>query len=509
MKTKKIIADSMPHALKMVRKELGENAIIVNTAVVKTGGLFGLFAKQKYEVTAYSVDGDGERTEPKYSLELKRKSDRQAQVPVKISRGLSDEGKGQPSSGFHSKPQNLYQYYSQPNQEQVKETTEVKEPQIKRNQPIVESHQKEEEFIPLFNKSKQSTSHVTHKNQSDHLNQANLDNQVKQVIKANTSQTAPENSTAKPVPKNNDPVLDELQQMRKMMMNYMLTDKAGNSMPESVSKWVNHLKKQGVDEEIVQHLIDRLLKKYEDINAVQQSTIKQAIAEMMIQIIGSKVPNSVAVDEKTRMINMIGPTGVGKTTSIAKLATEQVLKQKRRVAMITTDVYRIAAVEQLKTYAGILNVPIEVVRSAEELKLVLDKLAHYDLIYMDTTGRNYKEEKFRKSINQYLDHPFQNDNYLVLSLTTKYEDMVLLLNEFKESPINKLILTKFDETSSYGAILNIAYKYPYQISYLTNGQSVPEDILVLDAQLIVNHLLGEENSDGSSSNPQGIYASIQ
>ncbi|WP_318507775.1 hypothetical protein [Bacillus sp. T3] len=209
------------------------------------------------------------------------------------------------------------------------------------------------------------------------------------------------------------------------------------------------------------------------------------------------------------MINIIGPTGVGKTTSIAKLATEQVLKQKRRVAMITTDVYRIAAVEQLKTYAGILNVPIEVVRSAEELKLVLTKLEHYDLIYMDTTGRNYKDAAYRKSISEYLDHPFENDNYLVLSMTTKYEDMEHLLTEFIDSPINKLILTKFDETTSCGSILNIAYKYPYQLVYITNGQSVPEDIIAFDAKLLTRYLLGEEkNNDGSSTIPSRIYASI-
>ncbi|NMD69104.1 flagellar biosynthesis protein FlhF [Bacillus sp. DNRA2] len=488
MKTKKIIADSMPHALKLVRQELGENAIIVNTAVVKTGGLFGLFAKQKYEVTAYSIDDYRDRPEPKFSVELKQKPDRQA--PAINTFESKNEEKEHSSSGFHSKPQNLYQYYSQPqqhqqhpqqHQEQPKEQAFGAVPPVVQNQPIVERNQSnvapqqqaDEEFIPLFEKAKpKSTPVIEDKNDS------------------------------------NTQVLDELQQMRKMMMNYMMTDKDRSAMPAVVSKWVNHLKKQGVDDEIIEHLIDNLLQKYEDINTVDQSTIKQELGDMMLEIIRNKVPDSVAVDEKTRMINMIGPTGVGKTTSIAKLATEQVLKQKRRVAMITTDVYRIAAVEQLKTYAGILNVPIEVVRSAEELKLVLDKLAHYDLIYMDTTGRNYKEEKFRESINQYLDHPFQNDNYLVLSLTTKYEDMQLLLNEFKESPINKLILTKFDETSSYGSILNIAYKYPYQISYLTNGQSVPEDILAFDAKLIVNHLLGEENSDGSSTNPQGIYASI-
>ncbi|WP_147535385.1 flagellar biosynthesis protein FlhF [Bacillus marasmi] len=499
MKTKKIVADSMPQALKMVRQELGDNAIIVNTAVVKTGGLFGLFAKQKYEVTAYSIDAYRDRPEPKFSVELKSKPDRQAPA-INTFEPMNGE-KDQPSSGFHSKPQNLYQYYSQQApaeqvQQQAAAPTAQEKPKaapvpptVERSEPVAQPQQVNEEFIPLFEKSKPESAPMAQaKNET--INKIN-----------NNPDSRNEDSS-------NNQVLDELQQMRKMMMTYMMADKASSIMPAPVAKWVNQLKKQGIDDEIIQHIVDHVLQKHEDINAVDQHTLKQEIGEMMLQIIMKRVPESIAVDEKTRMINMIGPTGVGKTTSIAKLATEQVLKQKRRVAMITTDVYRIAAVEQLKTYAGILNVPIEVVRSAEELKLVLDKLTHYDLIYMDTTGRNYKEDKYRESINQYLDHPFQNDNYLVLSLTTKYEDMQLLLNEFENSPINKLILTKFDETSSYGSILNIAYKYPYQIAYLTNGQSVPEDILAFDAELIVNHILGSDNSDGSSTNPQGIYASI-
>jgi flagellar biosynthesis protein FlhF len=473
MKTKKIIADSMPHALKMVRQELGENAIIVNTAVVKTGGVFGLFAKQKYEVTAYSVDG--EQAEPKFSLELKEKPEKN--LSSKSTQKTVNEEQEKPSSGFHSKPQKLYNYYSQQSVDHVK--TDFEKPQTLEGNVLSSERGNTDSSMD-----------------SNYRVERNIDS-VASISRPNP-----------PIDHNNQ-LLDEIQQMRKMMMNFMMVnEKQGGTLPTCLAKWVNHLKKQGVEEEVIEHLLDGLLKKYEDIHTLDDQSIKQEFCEIVEEIINKRVPESITVDAHTKMINMIGPTGVGKTTSIAKLATEQVLKQKRRVAMVTTDVYRIAAVEQLKTYAGILNVPFEVVRSAEELKRVLAKLEHYDLIYMDTTGRNYKEEKYRESINQYLDHPFKNDNYLVLSLTTKYEDMELLLDEFKESPINKLILTKFDETTSFGSILNIAYKYPYQLAYITNGQSVPEDIVAFDAKLIARYLLGEENSDGSSTNPSRIYASI-
>lgn len=474
MKTKKIIADSMPHALKMVRQELGENAIIVNTAVVKTGGLFGLFAKQKYEVTAYSIDHEGDVPEPKFSVELKEKPIKN--LHLDHNRNSSNKEEESTPSVFHLKPQKLYHYYSQSTTEASKSGNESNTLIDKNLAPV------EENTPPVV------------ENQSKPFERSHAQSQA--VL-----------PSSEPIETNNQ-LLDEIQHMRKMMMNFMINEKQGSTLPTGVTKWVTYLKKQGVDEEVVQHMIDTLLKKCGDIQQLDDAHIKQELSIIIEELIAKKMPTSNTVDERTRMINMIGPTGVGKTTSIAKLATEQVLKQKRRVAMITTDVYRIAAVEQLKTYAGILNVPMEVVRSADELKRVLAKLEHYDLIYMDTTGRNYKEGQYRDSINEYLDHPFENDNYLVLSLTTKYEDMELLLTEFSDSPINKLILTKFDETTSYGSILNIAYKYPYQLAYITNGQSVPEDIIAFDAKLLTRHLLGEENNDGSSTKPSRIYASI-
>jgi flagellar biosynthesis protein FlhF len=418
MKTKKIIADSMPLALKMVRQQLGDNAIIVNTKAIKAGGIFGLFAKQKFEVTAYSVDEEGKGAVPKFELELRAKT---KNIQEKMAEEKKPETGEANLSGFHKQPQKLYNYYSQ--------NAGTKEP-----------------LVP-----------------------------------------------STPQPRESDKsVLDELQHMRKMMMNFMINDKENTALPAGITKWVNHLKKQGVDEEIVEYIVNGILKKYDSLSILKDDVIEKEMMSIVEDLIKRRIPETNTVQETTRMINVVGPTGVGKTTSIAKLATEQVLRQKRRVAMITTDVYRIAAVEQLKTYAGILNVPIEVVRSKDELEKSLNKLEHYDLIYMDTTGRNYKDVKYRESINEYLYHPIKSDNFLVLSLTTKFEDIEILLTEFLDSPIKKLILTKFDETTSYGSILNIAYKYPYQLAYITNGQSVPEDITAIDATLLARYLLGKE-----------------
>ncbi len=434
MKTKKIIADTMPQALKMVRQQLGDNAIIVNTRAINTGGLFGFFTKQKYEVTAYTVDKEETSLEPKLMFEPKEKPMRPVFEKKNQELSFPDEEEKQ-NSVFHKNPQKLYQFYSQP--ETVKEKIAPTPAQ-----PVIDKEKKRQHQVQSFEAENQ--------------------------------------------------LLDEIKHMRKMMMTLMMGDKQGSNLPVPVVNHVNQLRKQGVDEDVIEYIVNQLLKKHESINETSEEIIKNEILAIIEGIITKRIPDTTSISETTRMINVVGPTGVGKTTSIAKLATEQVLKQKRRVAMITTDVYRIAAVEQLKTYAGILNVPIEVVRSSDELEKAISKLDHYDLIYMDTTGRNYKQVKYRESINEFINHPLKSDNYLVLSLTTKFEDMEILLKEFLESPIKKLILTKVDETTSYGSIFNIAYKYPYQLAYITNGQSVPEDIAAIDPPLLARYLIGEE-----------------
>ncbi|MHC0038149.1 flagellar biosynthesis protein FlhF [Pseudoneobacillus sp. C159] len=438
MKTKKIIADTMPLALKKVRQELGENAIIVNTRAIKTGGVLGLFKKQKYEVTAYSMDIGNAKEEQSFSVEQPKSMTEKRHPEMKKFDNHRVEIENNITS-YNQNPQKRYQYFSQ--------------------------------------------SHIVEEKSESALNESS------EVESAPSIETSVPNK----LKENNEPLLDEIKQMRKLMMNFMMNNQDSKSVPSGLVKWVNLLKAQGVQEEVIEFIVGTLFKKFEAISTISDDEIKQEIIGIIQEIFQKRLPETNAVRESTRIINVVGPTGVGKTTSIAKLATEQILKQKRRVAMITTDVYRIGAVEQLKTYAGILNVPIEVVRSAEELEKALDTLKNFDLIYMDTTGRNYKEVKFLDSVNEFLKQPIESDSYLALSLTTKYEDMKILLNRFLGSPIKKLILTKFDETSSYGSILNIAFEFPYQIAYITNGQSVPEDITTIDPAILTSYLLGDVN----------------
>lgn len=189
----------------------------------------------------------------------------------------------------------------------------------------------------------------------------------------------------------------------------------------------------------------------------------------------------------------IGPTGVGKTTTIAKVASRYKVDEGKKVAFLTADTYRIAATEQLRTYANILDMPLTIVYSPEEMKEAVHNLSEYDLILVDTAGFSHKNaaqcEDVKKLIGG-LSAGSKTEVYLVLSATTKYRDLQDMCNIYRTFADYRLIFTKLDETSCYGNLLNIHLYSGADLSYSTYGQNVPDDIEVFDTQKIVKKLLG-------------------
>ena len=189
----------------------------------------------------------------------------------------------------------------------------------------------------------------------------------------------------------------------------------------------------------------------------------------------------------------IGPTGVGKTTTIAKLASELSVTQKKKVALVTVDTYRIAAAEQLRTYASILEIPFRVIYSVEEMKQVAEDFKDYDYIMVDTAGHSQHNDELKSDIEAYirtLEDLMDCENYLVLSATTKYRDLIEIADSYSELVAYKLIFTKMDETGAKGNVYNMRMHTGAPVAYITNGQNVPDDIAVFDAQRIVKNLLG-------------------
>ncbi len=200
--------------------------------------------------------------------------------------------------------------------------------------------------------------------------------------------------------------------------------------------------------------------------------------------------NSGSNHPLNKYIHLIGPTGVGKTTTIAKVAASLVQSGKR-IAFMTTDTYRIGAVEQLKTYADILQVPLEVCYTKDDYLRAIERFANYDHVLIDTAGRNYRDEKYIEELTNLIE--FQNgmETFLVFSLTSKEEDLEAIYDQFSHINVDRFIFTKLDETSRFGALINMPLKYKKGIAFITTGQEVPDDIQLGDSAWILNQLLGD------------------
>ena len=194
-----------------------------------------------------------------------------------------------------------------------------------------------------------------------------------------------------------------------------------------------------------------------------------------------------------KMIFFIGPTGVGKTTTIAKIASRFCVDGGRKVALLTADTYRIAAAEQLRTYANILEVPFRIIYSVEEISQAMRDFKDYDYILVDTAGHshpNTEQKEVMKELIHSVDGILEKEVFLVLSATTKYRDLLSIADTYSDMTDYKLIFTKLDETTTLGNLLNLKLYTGAPLSYVTCGQNVPDDIEDFNPQKTVKRLLG-------------------
>jgi len=214
-------------------------------------------------------------------------------------------------------------------------------------------------------------------------------------------------------------------------------------------------------------------------------TAKDYLALYMKQ----QIDVSGGLDPSNRTTILIGPTGVGKTTTLAKLAAQYHFQQGKAVGLISIDAYRIAAVDQLKIYAQIMSIPLRVALTPQELENCIDEYKNMDLILVDTPGRSQFDTDSLDTLEQFLDAAQPADTHLLMALSTKEEDACTVAENFAPQYVRQVIFTKLDETSSFGSILNICSMMGKPVSYLTTGQNVPDDIEVAQVERMVGLLL--------------------
>ncbi len=251
---------------------------------------------------------------------------------------------------------------------------------------------------------------------------------------------------------------------------------------------------QGIEENIALDLIEKINRIMSSENVLKNEELKSCLIHAFEKT-GLRASPIKMEQGKQKIVAFVGPTGVGKTTTIAKLAAIQAIKMRKRVALITLDNYRIAGIEQLKIYAKIIGIPIEIASTGKEFKECLNRLEDKHLILIDTAGMSQGNEHQFNELRIFFDKIRHVETHLLLSATTKENDLIDILARFKVFPISKLLFTKLDESTSYGNMLNQIIQSKIPVSYFTNGQQVPEDIEIATLERVVD-LITDQEKDG-------------
>jgi len=266
-----------------------------------------------------------------------------------------------------------------------------------------------------------------------------------------------------------------------------------NGSPETIKndtdEYIKILENHDISKEVSKKIID-VVSRQLSFNEGNDYAIKSAMKIIIKDLLG--IPYTIEnYDNDQKVYFFVGPTGVGKTTTLAKLAAKLSLVDNKSVGLITADTFRISAVEQLRTYSEILGVPLTVIYEPDELNDAIKEFSDKDFVLVDTAGRSHKNVDLETDLSNLIEKVESSEIFLVISLTTGYKDIISIMDAYEFLDDFKLLFTKMDEASTVGNILNVKVKSGKPLSYLTIGQSVPDDIEIADAEKIANIIMGE------------------
>ncbi len=257
------------------------------------------------------------------------------------------------------------------------------------------------------------------------------------------------------------------------------------ALPETFKVLLKQLVDNDVNEDLAKAIVQTV---YSHTNAKDYKKA-DVVRRNLLNLIQRMVKVGRPLEQISRVpyvVALVGPTGVGKTTTIAKIAANLKLFYNRKVALVSADTYRIAAIEQLQTFANIANIPMSVAYSPQEIREAVLKYRERDIILIDTVGRSQKHDQHLRELNKFVEAANPDEVHLVLSLTSSFRTMLDVVKRFQLLRPNRLIFSKLDEASQTGNIINVLYKHPLPVSYLTTGQTVPNDIVTADKGLLAN-----------------------
>ncbi|MEO1534846.1 MAG: flagellar biosynthesis protein FlhF [Planctomycetota bacterium] len=414
-------ARSMNDALAEVKRDLGSDAVILHTRNYKTGGLFGLGARSIVEITATTDDNPP-------------------------TRRLTPARRERPSRAVEPKPE--------PKSVPVLQSADalaIDEPTDPLAGLLIDTPEPPK---PIFSPPPRP--------------------QPSPIPEPRVMPVAP--SRASP-----PPPTDDIQTIKRMVSKLLQTSapQQAGSMSDPLFEHYLRLQENAVASEIADDIVGRVR---DELSAAELAD-EEIVRETLLRHIAGLLPvaedsprKSRPVDGRPRTVALIGPTGVGKTTTLAKLAATSKLRHGKRVGLITTDTYRIAAVEQLRTYADIIGLKLTVVSSPAEMRPALEAMADVDEILIDTAGRSQHDEERLTELRTYLDEADPHEIHLVLSSIASEAVLTRAVDNFAQLGPNRLIVTKLDEAVNFGVLLGVVQRLGVTLSYVTTGQEVPDHI---------------------------------
>lgn len=468
----------MKEAMEQVKETLGRDAVILHTKKYKDGGFLGYRSKEIVEVTAAVEDENAPG-----AVKRKKTASKEAEKKTEGASFLPPSPPMVPNTV-------LSQYKTNGTEQGVELAAQVAAPSA---QPPVFPAFDESAFSAPQSPAETPAPSAAPGKQPSHIIKA-VDMQPLQMgdgaVAASVPAEKDEMAEGKEGGSSNEDaekirkLENELAQMKALLAQVMSKDASGGSISMQEA-----LRRQEVDAPILDDMAARS-GAGETLADMKSEAAKTTLCSYLENVV--KCVNGIQLAKSgTRIVALIGPTGVGKTTTLAKIAARFVLEKGVSAALITADTYRISAVEQLKTYSDIIELPLEIVYSPEELRAAIRKHKDKQLILIDTAGRSQHNEYQMKELTELLKANSRIEKHLVISATTKSRDAEDILEKFSVCRPERVIFTKVDETGSVGLVLNLLYEKEIALSYLAYGQSVPDDIMPASTEKLAELLLRE------------------
>lgn len=487
MTIKKYVGKTRDEALDAAKADLGEAMVVMNVKTIRGKGLRRFLGGTTYEVTAAIED---ESAAPSYQEVMNQRTENQIEKPASTHfiDAVADDDTGAIVTGIERASTNRHNSNNSGKAITSSQEDELRDA-MKAVSEVLEQSASKEPPVGLSSTYDRNASLIKYNDPSKSFDYTDRNSRkdARAVSKA-VEEVKTDDATVRP--KQQPVARTETIETEKIVENKESADRRVDRNNGFIKAVYRMLLEQEVDEKYINDILMDI--DFEGLTSAKVEAALGLVYSKLILKFGRPAPIKL-IGKGPRVVFFVGPTGVGKTTTIAKLASEFKISQNKKVAIFTADTYRIAAQEQLASYASIMDTPLEILYLDEDINERIAKYHKYDLILVDTTGFSHKSNEQKANLDRLLNSVsarFTKDVFLVLSAATKYRDLKDIVDAYSAFTDYNLIFTKLDETNAYGNVLNIKLYTGSDIGYVTMGQEVPIDIEIIDTQKMTNNLLG-------------------